>query len=93
MSFRKIAASAALLVLLSALAPLGCGRKGGEEGEEIKALPDTLESFSQKIAWLIPRSFESLEYQCRTLLRGFQLLLQDSYSVCQVLDDVSHCYA
>lgn len=63
MRFRSTAGTA--FILGAALVFLaGCGKKGGGEGEEIKTLPDTLQSFSQKIEWLIPKSFESLEYAC-----------------------------
>jgi hypothetical protein len=56
----------AVLVLSALLlaAPFGCGKK--EKGKEaVAALPDSLVQFRQKIGWLIPRSFESLEYACR----------------------------
>ena len=52
------------LSLILAFLP-GCGKKGGGEGEGTAILPDTLESFSQKMEWLIPRSFEALEYACQ----------------------------
>ncbi|MFH1276802.1 MAG: hypothetical protein ABIK65_00255 [Candidatus Eisenbacteria bacterium] len=55
---RTILLGAALVFLA------GCGKKGGGEGKEIKTIPDSLQSFSQKIEWLIPKSFESLEYAC-----------------------------
>lgn len=51
-----------LCLALLLLAAPGCGRKGEKEKEGIAALPDTLTTFREKIDWLIPRSFESLEY-------------------------------
>lgn len=64
MRYRSTAGAGLFLAAVLVFSP-GCGKKGSGEGEEIKALPDTLQSFSKKIEWLIPRSFESLEYACQ----------------------------
>ncbi len=63
---RSIQVLAILGGLSLALAFLpGCGKKGGGEGEGTAVLPDTLEAFGQKMEWLIPRSFEALEFACQ----------------------------
>ncbi|MFH1680316.1 MAG: hypothetical protein ABIH26_06680 [Candidatus Eisenbacteria bacterium] len=57
--------TAALCLALLLFVLPGCGKKGEKKGEGTAVLPDTLMSFREKIDWLIPRSFESLEYACQ----------------------------
>ncbi|MBN1824624.1 MAG: hypothetical protein JW958_00070 [Candidatus Eisenbacteria bacterium] len=62
--FFAITGGVLLLALVLALGA-GCGGKGeGEEQAAISQIPDSLETFAQKIAWLIPQSFQSLEFAC-----------------------------
>lgn len=65
MRSRTLALGSVLVCLATLLVQPGCGKKAEKEPEEIKTLPDSLVSFREKIDWLIPRSFESLEYACQ----------------------------
>jgi hypothetical protein len=57
--------SVVICLALLLLAAPGCGKKGEREAEGTAGLPDTLMTFREKIDWLVPRSFASLEYASR----------------------------
>jgi hypothetical protein len=65
MRFGSTAATAVLLFLGLTLVFCSGGDRG-EGGEGVTTLPDTLETFTKKLNWLIPKSFQSLEYACQT---------------------------